>query len=96
MDPEVGASVLYGRELTGLDEAARRELLGRRTAELTHNTDVYGAARVMRIDDIIAPDETRTVLAGQLDRLVGGRPGRLDTGIDGRYEHRLANWPTCW
>jgi acetyl-CoA carboxylase carboxyltransferase component len=89
MDPEVGASVLYGRELADLDEEDRGAALIQRANELRTNTDVEGPARVMEIDDIIAPDETRTVLLGQLERLVGA-----SRATD--YEHRLANWPTCW
>ena len=89
MDPEVGASVLYGRELADLAPEDRGAALIQRADDLRSNTDVVGPARVMEIDDIIAPDETRSVLLGQLERLVGASRAS-------DYEHRLANWPTCW
>lgn len=89
MDPEVGANVLYGRELAGLDGEARREHRRRRAEELRRETDVWGPAGAMSIDDVIEPDETRPVLRAHLDRLMSGR-----TADD--HAHALAGWPTAW
>ncbi|MCW0215557.1 MAG: hypothetical protein OJJ54_19550 [Pseudonocardia sp.] len=89
MDPEVGANVLYGRELEGLEGDARREHRRRRADELRRETDVWGPAGAMSIDDVIEPDDTRAVLCAHLDRLMTGR-----TADD--HDHALAGWPTSW
>jgi acetyl-CoA carboxylase carboxyltransferase component len=89
MDPDVAASVLHGRALAALDDEARGPAREAYAAELTRDTDVWGPAGVMRIDEVIAPDETREVLLRQVDRLTRSRSAH-------DYEHRLATWPTCW
>ncbi|MCE3551389.1 hypothetical protein LWC33_07980 [Pseudonocardia sp. RS11V-5] len=89
MDPEVGANVLHGRELAGLEGEERRARRRLRAEELRRETDVWGPAGAMSIDDVIEPDETREVLRAHLDRLMEGR-----TAAD--HDHALAGWPTSW
>jgi acetyl-CoA carboxylase carboxyltransferase component len=88
MDPDVGANVLYGGQLTGLPDAERNAELQRRADALRAATDIYDGAGVMRLDEIIDPADTRKVLAGFLDRHAG-RP--FQSGAD----RPLSAWPTC-
>ena len=85
MDTEVGANVLYGKQLDALEGAARAQKLASLTSELTRGTDPYAAAAVFGIDDVIDPAETRERVIEAL-RLHGGavRPSPL------------SSWPTCW
>jgi acetyl-CoA carboxylase carboxyltransferase component len=77
MDPAVAANVVSGG-----DEAAREQVLEAMRAD----TDPYGAAGSMAIDEVIDPADTRAVLARALGRFAqrpaaaGARP--------------LAGWPT--
>jgi acetyl-CoA carboxylase carboxyltransferase component len=89
MDPEVGANVLHGRELAGLEGEERRARRRLRAEELRRETDVWGPAGAMSIDDVIEPDETRDILRAHLDRLMEGR-----SAAD--HDHALAGWPTSW
>jgi acetyl-CoA carboxylase carboxyltransferase component len=79
MDPAVAANVVSGG-----DPAARAATLEAMQAQ----TDPYGAAGRMAIDEIIDPADTRATLARALGRL-DGRP-RV-TG----WERPLASWPAC-
>lgn len=79
MDPQVAANVVSGG-----DAAARDAVLAAMEAE----TDPYGAAELMNVDEVIDPADTRAVLARALGRLAG-RP--LARG----WERPLATWPTC-
>lgn len=79
MDPQVAANVVSGG-----DEAARDAAL----AAMASETDPYGAAGLMNVDEIIDPADTRAVLAGALGRL-DGRPSARG------WERPLASWPTC-
>jgi acetyl-CoA carboxylase carboxyltransferase component len=79
MDPAVAANVVSG------GDAARRDaVLGAMEAE----TDPYGAAGRMAVDEIIDPADTRAVLARALGRFEG-RP------VARGWERPLASWPTC-
>jgi acetyl-CoA carboxylase carboxyltransferase component len=49
----------------------------------------FGAAGIMKIDEVIHPGETRPVLARALDRL----SGRSSIPAS---ERPLASWPSCW
>jgi acetyl-CoA carboxylase carboxyltransferase component len=89
MDPDVGANVIYGRELAGLSEEDRPARRQQRAEELAADIDPFGAAGLMNLDEIIEPDETRDVLLSALAR-VARRPFR--PGSDGV----LATWPMCW
>jgi len=80
MDPRVGANVLAA----GAAPEAVADLADRIAA----GTDPMGPAGIMAIDDVIAPAETRRVLAEQLARV---------TRADARTKPGpLSNWPTCW
>jgi acetyl-CoA carboxylase carboxyltransferase component len=79
MDPGVAANVVSGG-----DPAARDAALGAMQAQ----TDPYGAAGRMAIDEIIDPADTRATLARALGRLAG-RPA-----VNGS-ERPLASWPAC-
>jgi acetyl-CoA carboxylase carboxyltransferase component len=79
MDPQVAANVVSGG-----DTAARDAAL----AAMESETDPYGAAGLMAVDEIVDPAETRPVLARAL--------GRLDSRPLARgWERPLASWPTC-
>jgi len=79
MDPLVAANVVSGG-----DPAARDAALDAMQAQ----TDPYGAAGRMAIDEIIDPADTRATLARALQRL-DGRPR-----VNG-WERPLASWPAC-
>jgi len=79
MDPLVAANVVSGG-----DPAARDAALEAMQAQ----TDPYGAAGRMAIDEIIDPADTRATLARALARLAG-RPR-----VNG-WERPLASWPAC-
>jgi methylmalonyl-CoA decarboxylase subunit alpha len=79
MDPLVAANVVSGG-----DPEARDAALTAMEAE----TDPYGAAGRMAVDEIIDPADTRHTLAGALERLAG-RPR------ENGWERPLASWPTC-
>ena len=69
MDPNVAANVVFVRELEGLTGEALRdatEALAHRVAE---NTDPYGAAGLMKIDEIIEPNDTRATLRCRVAQL---------------------------
>jgi acetyl-CoA carboxylase carboxyltransferase component len=88
MDPEVAASVVYGKQLTELTGSARADEHGRLTRQIASNTSVFDAAGVMSVDEIIEPDQTRAVLAARLGELSTRRP-RPESA------RPLAGWPTC-
>ncbi len=74
MDPDVGASVVNGS--ADADVAAMLADVG-----------PWGAAGIMKVDEIIDPEETRSALARSLARLQSRDRGG---------ERPLASWPTCW
>jgi acetyl-CoA carboxylase carboxyltransferase component len=78
MDPAVAANVVSGG-----DESAREQVLEAMRAE----TDPYGAAGSMAIDEIIDPADTRSVLAAALARFEQ-RP------LAQAWQRPLASWPT--
>lgn len=79
MDPLVAANVVSGG-----DEAQRDAL----AEQLRADIDPYGAAGLMKVDEVVDPADTRAVLARALGRL-DGRPA-----ADGSLRP-LATWPTC-
>jgi acetyl-CoA carboxylase carboxyltransferase component len=79
MDPLVAANVVAGG-----DEAARDAMADAMRADI----DPYGAAGLMKIDEIIDPADTRPTLARALSRLAHRPVG------DGS-RRPLATWPTC-
>jgi len=87
MDPDVGANVLFGDRFAALPEPERAAALQEAAANLAADTDPYGAAGIMHLDEVIEPGDTRRVLAGHLDRLQGRR-------LRPHAERLLAGWPT--
>ena len=87
MDPQVAANVIAGDGLAGLDDDERRDRLAEAGEAIASDTDPYGAAGRLAVDEIIDPAETRPVLARALGRLEGRR---FEPGC----ERPLASWPT--
>lgn len=87
MDPVVGANVLYGDRLAGLEGEARRDELHRLAAELGADTDPRSLAAAMNLDEVIEPAETRVVLAEALARFAPNATTRPSA---------LATWPHWW
>jgi acetyl-CoA carboxylase carboxyltransferase component len=79
MDPLVAANVVSGG-----DDTARDAALDYMAADI----DPYGAAGLMKVDEIIDPADTRATLARALTRLANRPP------TDGSARP-LAAWPTC-
>jgi methylmalonyl-CoA decarboxylase subunit alpha len=79
MDPAVAANVVSGG-----DEAQREAAMEAMLAD----TDPYGAAGLMKVDEIIDPADTRAVLARALRRFEG-RP------VVEAWKRPLAAWPAC-
>ena len=87
MDPQVGVNVVYADRLAeAADPAVERQRL---VDEWSGDTDPFGAAGIMEIDEIIDPAETRAWLRRYLDALHIAPP---------RWGERkpLAWWPTCY
>lgn len=89
MDPAVAANVVAGPQLKALPEEERAAATERLVETLVANTDPYGAAGLMKVDEIIDPADTRAVLARALGRL----EGRTADGPP--WQRPLASWPTC-
>jgi acetyl-CoA carboxylase carboxyltransferase component len=87
MDPVVGANVLHGDRLAGLQGDERRDELYRLAAELGADSDPRALAAVMNLDDVIEPAQTRIVLA---DALARHAPAAT------RAPSVLASWPHWW
>ena len=89
MDPDVGVNVAYAARLAAIADPEEREAERKRlVAEVGEATSPYEAAGTMRIDEVIDPATTRSVLAADLGRLAGRR-------IPPPEERPLAYWPTC-
>ncbi|MDP7068735.1 MAG: carboxyl transferase domain-containing protein, partial [Acidimicrobiales bacterium] len=89
MDPEVGVNVAFGSKLARIEdenarEAERLELV----REVGESTNPYEAAGTMRIDEIIDPGDTRTVLAHDLEMLA-------HRSVPAPEARPLSYWPTC-
>ncbi len=89
MDPEVGVNVAFGSKLAAIADADEREAERLRLVkQVGEATSPYEAAGTMRIDEIIDPADTRSVLAEDLGRLAH----RALPPPDARP---LTWWPTC-
>jgi acetyl-CoA carboxylase carboxyltransferase component len=89
MDPEVGVNVAFGSKLGRIEDVetreAERETLVREVAE---STTPYDAAATMRIDEMIDPGDTRSVLAHDLEMLANRE-------VPPPEARPLSYWPTC-
>ena len=89
MDPEVGVNVAFGSKLGRIEDVetreAEREALVREVAE---STTPYDAAGTMRIDEMIDPGDTRSVLAHDLEMLA-------NRAVPPPEARPLSYWPTC-
>ena len=89
MDPEVGVNVAFGSKLARIEEPEERE--SERLAlvqEVGESTNPYEAAGTMRIDEIIDPGDTRSVLANDLEMLA-------HRNVPPPEARPLSYWPTC-
>jgi acetyl-CoA carboxylase carboxyltransferase component len=86
MDPDVGANVIHYRDLMSLPPAKRAGRLSELSDALSRDTEPFGAAGTMQVDEIIDPEETRGVVAAALSQM----SSRL---LQVRSERPLATWP---
>jgi acetyl-CoA carboxylase carboxyltransferase component len=84
MDPQVGVNVLYAGRLKDAPDAEAQR--ARYVSELSRDTDPYGAAGAMTLDDVIDPYETRSVVMRAFQRLRTAPPSR-------GHLKPLASWP---
>jgi acetyl-CoA carboxylase carboxyltransferase component len=89
MDPDVAANVLYGDTLSALHGEPKATKLGELATGLRRDNQPYSAAASMALDEVIHPDETRTVLAETLARWSGRTPPPPSA-------RPLTAWPTSW
>jgi acetyl-CoA carboxylase carboxyltransferase component len=87
MDPDVGANVVHHRELSALPAEERAVRLAELSETFGRDTDPFGAAGAMQLDEIVEPDETRAVVGAALSQM----SSRLQR-VNG--ERLLASWPT--
>jgi acetyl-CoA carboxylase carboxyltransferase component len=90
MDPAVGANVAYKRRLDAFENVdARAAEHARLVTEIAESTDPYSAAGVLTLDELIDPQDTRSVIATRLDQLQTRRHRAPE-------DRPLAGWPVCW
>jgi methylmalonyl-CoA decarboxylase subunit alpha len=89
MDPDVAANVVFAQQLAGLTGEELKRRTQELSSEVARNTDPYGAAGFMKIDELIEPNDTRAVLVGALRRM-STRP------MIPHERRALAHWPLCW
>lgn len=87
MDPDVAANIMFRGQLEKIEDQDERARERQRLAGVVAaDTDPYGAAGIMKVDEIIDPDDTRVVVGRALERLSTRPfvPGHLKP---------LASWP---
>lgn len=89
MAPEVGANVVTVEPGGDRDPRAQHKEADRVAAEMQAAVGPYGAAGIMKIDEIIEPADTRVVLAAALQRLAEREPKNAAS-------RPLSFWPMCW
>ena len=87
MDPGVGVNVAYAAKLRDAEDPAAER--ARLVEEWSKDTDPYGAAGIMNLDEVIDPADTRNVLIRALEETDRPAPAR-------GYRKPLASWPTCF
>ena len=88
---DTGVDAVYawpGAEISFMDPEVGANVVGAPVEAMLADTDPYGAAGSMAVDEVIDPADTRGVLARALARF-DGRPV-----VEG-WKRPLASWPTC-
>lgn len=88
---DTGVDAVYawpGAEISFMDPEVGANVVGAPVEAMLADTDPYGAAGRMAIDEVIDPADTRAVLARALDRF-DARP------VVEAWRRPLASWPTC-
>jgi acetyl-CoA carboxylase carboxyltransferase component len=88
---DTGVDAVYawpGAEISFMDPEVGANVVGAPVEAMLADTDPYGAAGAMAVDEVIDPGETRSTLARALDRFEA-RPA-----VEG-WRRPLASWPTC-
>jgi acetyl-CoA carboxylase carboxyltransferase component len=85
MDPKVAVNILSG-QLAG---TLSSEELAKKADLIADDVTPYGAAGIMKLDEIIDPADTRATLGRALHRLAGRH---FKSGTT----NSLASWPTSW
>jgi acetyl-CoA carboxylase carboxyltransferase component len=86
MDPQVAVRIIYRRELEPLSPEERRREVERRGAAIAQDNSIYGAAGMMRVDEVVDPADTRVRIASRLAELAGRPP----------VPSVLSSWPVSW
>jgi acetyl-CoA carboxylase carboxyltransferase component len=88
---DTGVDAVYawpGAEISFMDPEVGANVVGAPVEEMLADTDPYGAAGSMAVDEVIDPADTRATLARALDRFDARPP------VEG-WRRPLASWPTC-
>jgi acetyl-CoA carboxylase carboxyltransferase component len=88
---DTGVDAVYawpGAEISFMDPEVGANVVGAPVEAMFADTDPYGAAGSMAVDEVIDPADTRSTLARALDRFEA-RPA-----VEG-WRRPLASWPTC-
>jgi acetyl-CoA carboxylase carboxyltransferase component len=88
---DTGVDAVYawpGAEISFMDPEVGANVVGAPVEAMLADTDPYGAAGSMAVDEVIDPADTRATLARALDRF-DGRPA-----AEG-WRRPLASWPAC-
>jgi acetyl-CoA carboxylase carboxyltransferase component len=73
MGLEGAVRLALAKELAALPEEEREAVVARHTAEYREHAKALNAARVLEIDDVVDPAETRAVVAATIRRSASGR-----------------------
>ena len=87
MDPDVGVNVAYASRLDQLSPQEAEAERTRMVSEISLATSPYEAAGTLRIDEVIDPADTRSVLVDALRQLDGRR-------VPPPEASPLSYWPT--
>jgi acetyl-CoA carboxylase carboxyltransferase component len=88
---DTGVDAVYawpGAEISFMDPEVGANVVGAPVEAMLADTDPYGAAGSMAVDEVIDPADTRATLARALDRFDARPP------VEG-WRRPLASWPTC-
>lgn len=88
---DTGVDAVYawpGAEISFMDPEVGANVVGAPVEAMLADTDPYGAAGSMAVDEVIDPADTRATLARALDRFEARPPAE-------GWRRPLAGWPTC-